>query len=202
MLADKLIDSINKHMPSAIAVQLTDMDSPATRAAEIRRLPSATLSLLRSQHYSLCVGNWLLVDTDVVIERDVSDVFNMDFDVAVTDRIWPHLPKLSDDFVSAMPYCAGVVFSKNAKFWKNVNQQVSNMSIKEQNWLGDQRALAIVIADNQWKHIVLPGAVYQYPPLEDEIGNAAITHWKGTRKQALLQRIHKEWGLIPLEEIA
>lgn len=200
VLADRLIQSVREHMPHAKIAQLTDRDSPEIPGITVLRQPPDTLSAARSRHYSLYEGNWLFVDTDVVIEKDVSKVFEMDFDVAVTDRVWPHLPDLPEDFTKEMPYCAGAVFSKSPQFWHQVHMEVKNMSPKDQAWYGDQRALAKVIKYGTYKHIVLPGAIYQYPPLNDELGNAAITHWKGPdRKLRLMARIHKEWGLtIPV----
>lgn len=202
VLASFLIDSVRKHMPGAPVFQFTDDDSPAVIGVDMvqRRKAERNLSLSRSAHYAACQGNWLFVDTDVVIQKDVRFVFNEKFDVMVTDRDWPHLPPLPESFMKYNPYCAGVVFSNNSDFWKEVHDECDPHGSSAVGWFNDQRALATIARNGKYNVPVVSGHDFQYPPLNDEVPDVAIMHYKGPeRKQALLRRIHREWGLtIPV----
>jgi len=196
VFADHLMRSVRSTMPDVRITQLTDAKTDAVYGVDdVRRKPTQTLSLLRSAHYAELIGEWILLDTDCIIERDVRHVFDASFDVAVTDRDWSHISPLPDAFVEKMPYCAGVVFSREARFWRAVHERVALMNEKDQKWYGDQVAMAEVIRRNEFQCRVLPGSVYQYPPQteQDDLSHVGITHYKGPeRKQLLLKRIQRE----------
>lgn len=196
LFADRLVRSIRETMPDVHIAHLTDQVTAEVYGVdEVRRGPNLPLSLLRSAHYGDVEGEWLFVDTDVIIQKDVRHVFNESFDICVTDRNWPHLKPLSDQFVLNMPYCMGVVFSRSPAFWKHVYSLVAQMSERDQSWFGDQKALADVIREGVFSYGQVPGSVYQYPPAtdDDDLSNVAIVHYKGPeRKQFLLNRIKRE----------
>jgi hypothetical protein len=84
-------------------------------------------------------GEWLFVDTDCVIRKDVSDVFEDDFEVALTDRkgsMWEKTP-----YGMVMPYNMGVTFSRSPEFWEKVKKYLLTMPQKYQEWEGDQRVV-------------------------------------------------------------
>lgn len=202
--ADALVRSVRAVMPDVPVHQFTDMTSPSVWGIDAtQRLPSAPLSMLRSAHYASVKGEWLFVDTDVIIQRDVRDVFDYPddeqvFKIAVTSRNWSHVPPLDESFATAMPYCAGVVFSRWPKFWQEVHEAVARMSAKDQNWFGDQRAMCDILATHRYFFTILDGSIYQYPPQSDgpELSQAAIVHYKGpSRKKLLMYRIQQELAL-------
>lgn len=196
VLADAMIRSVRQYMPEVEIVQMTDLQSPPVVGIDgIRRLPPAPLSVMRSKHYASVTGDWLFLDTDVLVQRDVRDVFKQDFDIAVTDR---HTPKLDPKIEQKMPFPAGVVFSRCPAFWQAVHEEVLTQGAEQSAWYGDQMALATVIRRGPFRHIVLSGEIYQRPPKtqDEEISNAAIVHYKGpTRKPFLMDRIRQELSL-------
>lgn len=197
--ADSLVRSIRRTMPDVPVHQFTDLTSPSVWGIDAtHRLPQAPLAILRSEHYASVTGEWLFMDTDCMVQHDVRDVFNGPFDIAVTDRNWPHLPPLADSFTSLMPYCAGVVFSRCPLFWERVHALVVAMPIKEQKWFADQKAMCDLLAVGAFPFKVLAGSRYQFPPAQDGLcsEDADIVHYKGPdRKKFLMARIHQELAL-------
>jgi len=197
--ADALVRSVRAVMPGVPVHQFTDMTSPSVWGIDAtHRLPAGPLSMLRSAHYASVEGEWLFLDTDCIVQRDVRDVFDESFDVAVTDRNWPHVPPLDESFTASMPFCAGVVFSRSPRFWEGVNRIVSLMPEKDQNWFGDQRAMCRLLATGSYAFKILDGSVYQYPPESDPFDaySPVIVHYKGLeRKKYLMSRIHRELAL-------
>lgn len=196
VFADRLIRSARATMPDVPITQLSDEKTCRVYGVDaIRRKKPDVLSVARSAHYADLAGDWLLLDTDCIIERDVRHIFEESFDVAVIDREWPHLPELSKSFREKMPYCAGVVFSREPRFWERVHQHVVAMTGKDKAWYGDQMAIPLVMTEGQFDCRVLPGSIYQYPPAtaKDNLTGVAITHYKGPdRKRFLLRRIQQE----------
>jgi hypothetical protein len=119
-----MVQSVRDTMPHATLFQLTDETStPADGIDGVLRLPWAPLSLHRARHFANSRNDWLFIDTDVILQRDVSDVFGWDFDIAVADRNWTKAPNGEyrtggqPDYVARFPYNAGVIFSRCPRFW-------------------------------------------------------------------------------------
>src|SRR5437867_1594196 len=132
VLADLMIRSVREVMPGVPVVQFTDETSPAAYGVdEVRRLPKQPRAVLCVEHYAGCKGDWLLVDTDVIIQKDVRVVFNDDFDVAVTDREGTMVEgEMEEEFhlFDQMPHNIGVVFSRCPTFWGAVQAKMESMN--------------------------------------------------------------------------
>ena len=75
------------------------------------------------QHHQ-AEGDWLFIDTDVLIHQDVQDVFENDdpFDIVIASRVkgdGAHGPAFVE-----MPHNMGVVFSRSPVFWKAVEAEL------------------------------------------------------------------------------
>lgn len=182
--ADYLMDSVRKHLPGVGVHQFTDIKSPSLWGVDaVHRLPPEPLCLARAAHYGSVEGDWLFLDTDCVVQSPmVAEVFNQNFNIAVTDRQTP---------VDGMPYCTGVLFSRSSAFWEKMYDMESKMSTKDQGWYAEQKAMAKMTPD-----VVLPGVIFQHVPEDDSIPNAAIVHYKGERKKHLMTRIQRDLGLV------
>lgn len=206
VLAELLIRSIRKTMPGVEVVQFTDDRSPAVLGVDsVRRKPHGQMLEVRLQHYAEAEGDWLLVDTDVLIQRDVRAVFDgpdtvtgrgvaltldpamANWEIAIADRNWPHAKDDLGD--QGMPYNTGVVFSRSAAFWRDVLTVWQALPPNERDWLSEQRAVAKVIDSDRWNVLILPGLVFNFPPDRENPGaDAAILHFKGPRKALMLER--------------
>ncbi len=188
-----LVRSARYSMPCVEIVQLTDDKSPVVPGVDrVVRLPHGPMLERRLEHYAACQGEWMLFDTDTVLQRDVRDVFASDFDVALTDRQWPHV-RQSAEFMRDMPFNTGVCFSRSPAFWSAVLEVWRGYTPDQQHdWMSEQRAVAEVVRRDVFTVMVLPGMVYNYPPTtktDDGLSIAAVVHFKGpTRKQWMTAR--------------
>lgn len=200
ILAGSLMRSVRRVMPSVPCVQLTDETSPIVPDADgVIRVPAAPLSGHRPALFaSVYDGDWLFLDTDVVVHRDVRDVFeDRTFDVAVTDRLWAPLPSGRSraggepHYVAKFPYNAGVIFSRSRPFWQDVRAHVGTSAKLTASFTGDQAALALLVQSDRYRIRVLSGQTYNFPPFgpnDPDLQTAAISHWKGKRRAALLEQ--------------
>ena len=183
--AERLIASVRQAMPSVAIWQFTDLETPAIAGVDRvdrHQRPSA-VALARMQSY-VRPGDWLFVDTDVIVQRDVRHVFDQSFDVAVATREGTLKPtEVGTKFMAAMPYNLGAVFSRCAWFWAKAVERMAGYSATRQHWMGDQQALNDTIRDGGFAVAVLSNA-YNYPPAsrEEDVRDKAILHFKGPRK--------------------
>lgn len=186
-LAARLIWSVRAAMPGVRIAHLTDLDTPAMAGADalVRlELTSGKIALQCVEAYAAVHGDWLFVDTDVRIQRDVRCIFDRQFDIAVSDRAGTLLDKeLGTKFMAQMPYNKGAVFSRSPTFWSEAVDTLRSMSEKRQNWMGDQDAMNRVIRTCRYRVEVLPNE-FNYPPKskDENLSAKAIIHFKGPRK--------------------
>lgn len=122
LCAKHMARSVREHMPGVEVVQFTDdLSRPIDGVDAALRLPRGPMAQLRMQHHANVSGDWLFVDTDVLVQQDVRDVFMKDFDIAIAERDWDHL-KPANGFTERMPHNMGVVFSRSPAFWVEVGR--------------------------------------------------------------------------------
>jgi hypothetical protein len=190
-LAAAMIQSVREAMPTVEIVHLTDMaTAPIEGADRVRRHAPAPIALGCLEAYAACEGEWLFIDTDVIVQSDVRFIFSdATFDVAVATREGTLRPKeVGTKFMAGMPYNKGVVFSRSPDFWAAAAERLRTLSAKRQEWMGDQVAMCHVIAAGGFRVEVLP-ARYNYPPQrsDEDVTGQAILHYKGSRKPWMLQ---------------
>lgn len=189
-MAALLIGSARRVMPGVEVVQLTDASTtPMQDVDAVQIYPPAPLALAVLEAYARCDGDWLLVDTDVVIQKDVRHVFEEPFAVAVADREGTLKAKeVGTKFMTSMPYNKGAVYSRSTTFWKAAADQLRLWPTKQQEWMGDQKAMCAIIRTGRFAVRVLPNT-YNYAPLrrDEDVSDKAIVHYKGERKSWLLE---------------
>jgi hypothetical protein len=191
-LAARLIQSVRRAMPRAAIVHLTDEATmPMAGVDEVRRRAGGPIALACLEAYAHAgPGPWLFVDTDVIVQRDVSSVFEEPFDIAVADRVGTLRPKeQGTKFMARMPHNKGAVFSRSSAFWFDAAALLRTMSEVRQDWMGDQVAMNLTIAAGRYRVRVLPSR-YNYPPhrRDEDVSDKAILHFKGARKAWMLER--------------
>lgn len=190
--AELMIQSARAVMPDLEVIQFTDERSPLVYGADaLIRKPNGRMLERRLEHYAAGEGDWLLLDTDVVVQQDVRPVFDQPFDVALTDRQWSHVVQ-SQEFMQEMPFNTGVVFTRSPEFWQEVLKTWRSFTPEQQgDWLSEQRAVAQVVRSEPFTVLVLPGMIYNYPPTaqtDEGLQQAAVVHWKGKRKAWMIER--------------
>lgn len=204
LYARVLVRSAKKRMPGTPIVQFTDMTSkPVKGVDEVRRKPSEPMALLRMRHQSGVEGEWLFVDTDVVIQRSVHKVFeDQGFDVAVTSRNWSHLRE-AVGFAGRMPFNTGVMFSRRPSFFAEAYGRLRELTPDLQQWMGDQEVICDMVQGEDCRYQVkrLKGSRFNFPPYiapKAEVetqAEAYIVHYKGPhRKPMLMKRVRQELG--------
>jgi hypothetical protein len=187
------IDSVRQSMPDVEVHHLTDEATNEIQGVDgTRRFAGdMPMAVRRMLHHAACEGEWLFIDCDVIVKKDVRDVFeDRGFDVALTDRAGTITNEAK--YAAVMPYNIGVTFSRSQDFWMNIAHHLKNIPLKFQEWEGDQRIVCEMVRQGRHPFRVktLPGLVYNYPPRaadDPRIAQASIVHYKGARKAYLLK---------------
>lgn len=195
-LAARLIASVRRTMPGVPVVHLTDDVTLAIQGVdETQRRPYTdglvALGCLLA-YAAVGYGDWLFVDTDVIVQRDVRHVFtDGEFNVAVADRAGTLTPQDEGwKSLAAQPFNKGVVFSRCPAFWRDAADTCRLLKPGRQAWMGDQDAMNRVIEAGKYHVAVLPNS-YNYPPKaqDDDVRDKHVLHYKGRlRKAWMLER--------------
>ena len=183
-IAKHLIASCQKHMPGVEICQLTDLTTPCLPGAKaIRSAGKVPMGIRRIKHYSKCEGDWLFLDTDVVFLKDVREVFDRVFDVALCDRVGTYME--GTQYAQQQPYNFGVVFSRCPKYWEYLLPHMKKLSPELQRWGGEQ-ILTCELANqalSEFSVCILPSK-YNFTPEKrgEDVSHASIIHGKGARK--------------------
>lgn len=201
--AEALVGSIHATMPGCPVVQFTDDMTPSVEGVtRTERHMDGPMLERRIEHYAACEEEWLFLDTDVLVAKDVRDVFaDQQFDIAIADRHWTGIPQ-GDETMHTMPFNTGVVFSRSQHFWQEVLETWRAYPKEQRDWMSEQRAVYAVVRTGHYGVKIIPGEVYNYPPRkkDDPCTNAAILHFKGgERKQWLTDRIVQSWREVPVK---
>ena len=191
------VAAIHRVMPGVPVYHLTDEDTPPLAGVDhvVRRpILQRELMLQRVMHFAaLPEGDWLWMDTDVILQRDVRPVFQHPrFEVAVTDRFLamglpPDAMILNTEMSQCYPYNTAVVFTRSRAFWQDVvryyHERVNPIRYE---WLGDQEAINGVVKSGNYRVLVLPGYLYNYVPTgaTDDLSGKFGIHLKGSSKRS------------------
>lgn len=143
----------------------------------------------RMMHLSELAGEWITLDTDIIVLKDLREVFNKgyDFDVALTRRYGKILDQDGIDIVAYMPYNTGVMFSRNRQFWKDAYKALLKMPESAHKWWGDQLSVRLAVESNRYNVLELNCDEYNYSPnSEKENKDVYVLHFKGKRKDWML----------------
>ena len=194
-LARRMIESARRVMPGIEIHHLTDDKSEVLPEVDgVYRIGgNLPMAVRRVTHHGSRMGDWAFVDTDVIFRKDVRDVFDDPFDVALTDRIGTDME--GTPFAQAMPYNMGVTFSRNPLFWAVANIHLKALASKDQQWMGDQEVVCAMARHSErlpgragFNIKILPGRIYNYPPASetDDYSHAAIVHFKGGERKRMM----------------
>lgn len=180
-----MVASVRKHMPHVQIMQWTDEDTPEVEGVDnVLRMPwDGHPTMFRMKFLAASVGDILVLDTDVVVNADVSPVFTLPFDVALTWRDGPIMDGQGRDITKMMPVNCGVMFCRNAYFWKACLEFCRIHEIEE--WCADQLTVPRIHGFNVLK---LHCDNFNYTPNgpSENVRNRLVVHYKGSRKDWML----------------
>jgi len=131
------------------------------------------------------VGEALFVDTDIVFQDDIRNIFKYPFDIAPTLR--------EAEIDPAIPYNMGVCFSRTPSFWKHVAFNIPKNS--PNYWKDSELAFSRCAASSEYTKRDLQGRLYNRSPNSktDDVSNAYIVHYKGPHRKAWMLAREKEF---------
>ena len=177
-------------MPDVEVCHLTDNRTDAFDGVDrvIRMERDCPMAIFRMRHHQAS-GEWLFIDSDVLVTQDVSDLFYEAFDIAIANRV-PGDGSEHAGFAE-MPHNMGVVFSRCPAFWREAEKELLKYSLQQQEWMGDQLAVCRLIRSNTFNVKKLPGETYNFPPRTSAMPTAAIVHYKGKRKPWMVEHANQ-----------
>lgn len=182
-----MVASVQKHMPGVEILQLTDLETPVIDGCEAVRLPwdGKEPMYFKMQHLARLDGDVLALDTDIIVQADLSPVFALPFEVAFTWRDGPIRGPNGEDITKMMPINCGVMFYRNPTFWTACTDWCRKYQVE--HWCADQLAVAhnAIFYDVLRLHC----ENFNYTPntRDEDVSKRLVVHYKGDRKRWMLK---------------
>lgn len=195
VMAENMVHSVRETMQDAHIVQMTSpttMSIPGVSQRVDRAVnrDNAPLMIYRLEHLAnFPYDQMLLLDVDVVMQRDPWHVFNADFDMCFTIRD-RDVTFDGESIAKSMPYNIGVMFSRRAKFWRDAHHYVQMLPDDKQQWWGDQLAVKYLADGGKYRIHEVSSDPYNYSPAskDEDVSGKYMVHYKGNRKAWLFDR--------------
>lgn len=167
--------------------QLSCMEAPTVFGVDrVERAPfDCGRMLFRARLLTKMITPFVLLDTDMIVRKDISDGFGEDAAVTYRDK---HLVLSKDEKEPLrMPYNGGVIFASNQGFLVDCLKAMETMEPKRQDWYGDQLALRDVIESGKYKVRIHKDERWNFCPDSEghDLDNVRIYHYKGNRKRLM-----------------
>ncbi len=187
-LAERMIDSVRKRMNCQV-VQLTDPITPPLDVDAVERHDprgkhwmSFVLGIIRVQP-----PETLYIDTDCVVQEDVSWVFENEFDVAMTFKNGKCPAYKDKNGVNyPMPINGGVAFLRRPEFWDEVLRRVELIEEPIMRvWWGSQIIEYRLVKEGKFKVLLLDANRFNYSPdsPDEDLSGKAVIHYKGAKRK-------------------
>jgi len=179
----RMIESVRKNFDLPLT-QMTDLKTKAIKTVDaVIRKDYGPLALSRIAHMRDYEHDELLMlDTDLIVKRNVEEVFGKEFDVALTKRSLYEVAG-KQELKKGQPYNSGVVFSRSNEFWNKCLEWLAPRK-KHHKWAGEQRAINYVALNDDFDVLDLKCPEYNWTPNKELMeSDAAIWHYKGNRKR-------------------
>lgn len=185
-----MVQSVLDVMPDVQIVQMTDRVTPEVSgvSAVSRRDYDGKLMTFRMQHLADLEDQFITLDTDVVVQKELLSVFEQPFDVALTKRTESIKSLNGVDLAKEMPYNTGVMFSKNRRFWQDALKVLMQLNPETHTWWGDQLSVKVVAESGRYGVRELSCDQYNYTPKnQGDRPDVHVIHYKGERKQWMIR---------------
>jgi hypothetical protein len=181
-LAETLLWSIRRVMPDVHIAHLTDGECPALPGTETIRIPEKMpMGIRRVTHYTRLEGDWCFCGVDVLFRKDVREVFDRPFDVALASRkgtVWG-----KSHYAALQPYNFDVLFSRSPDFWKAALKMMKICPEALQD-NGAEQLITCLLTESELFNVEILSSGYNFTPknMTDDLDHASILHLKGQRK--------------------
>lgn len=186
-----MVASVKRVMPTAEVWQLTDFQTPHIEGADyFAKMPfTGNLMSYRLNHLAALEGPFVSLDTDVIVQGDLSPVFNHEFDVALTKRT-KEVTLRGRSMIDEQPYNSGVMFSKSSDFWAEACRHCQTLPENQQKWFGEQLTIAALAKSGKYNVLDLDCEEWNFSPddEDDDTSHAKVVHYKGRRKEWMRNR--------------
>jgi len=178
--AQIMLESVRRHM-DVECLQLTDDSTRELTGCSVQRLPWGDNPMIfKMQHLAQLTGDVLILDTDVVVQSDLSKVFAFPFDVALTWRDGPiYDPSGKQDVTKIMPFNCGVMWSRSQQFWHDCLMWCKDKPV---GWYADQLAVAAVSPEYHTLRLHCDNFNYTPGSATEDVSMRLAVHYKGNRK--------------------
>jgi len=183
-LGNMCVASVRHHHPDAEIVHISDRYSPALEGVDAvwrrpwdRHLNEPIMGFrLRCLEELLDDEPTVLLDSDVLVHRNVDSVFALDFDVALTRR------RKGKEHI---PFNAGVMFSRCAAFFDELAKE--SMAFDHRDFMVIEHTLPRMVATGHWSILELPDSEWNCSEVSERgfPEEARIVHYKGLRKSCM-----------------
>lgn len=187
-----MVASVRAAMSNARIVQMTDFETQKIMGVDevIRKHWDQRLLMpYRLLHLKdFPAADAIFLDADVVVQKDLSHLFQDEFDVALTyrDETDPSLRK-SPEAYRTMPFNSGVMLARASgrDFWAEAHGVCLAMPEDQQSWFGDQLAIKEVAARTSLSIMQYPCALFNYSPSrwDENLSDKFVIHYKGQRRK-------------------
>ena len=169
--------------------QLSDDVAPKVEGVDVimREPMHGGRMMYRARRLAEMPAPYVLLDTDMIVSRDISDGMEGDHDVALSWRGRNMVIVKGETEPVYMPYNGGLVFVKNQEFMRDCLKNMEGQAPKWQDWYGDQLALRDVAKSGKYKVLELREGKWNYVPetLSHVFPDVKIYHFKGLRKNMM-----------------
>jgi hypothetical protein len=179
--AEAMVRSVRKHMDCVVA-QWTDAETPKVEGADLVKRGNWDKSnpmLFKMGFLIRQVGDALVLDTDVIVQADLSHVFSLPFDIGLTWRDGPIFDPDGNDLTRIMPYNCGVMFHRNPDFWRSCLEWCEGKPV---GWYADQLAVAAVAPKFDTLRLHCDNFNYTPRKPDEDVSKRLAVHYKGKRK--------------------
>ena len=185
-LVHLMVDSVRKTMPGTEIVHMTDEHTaPIGGTKTVRRkFEHDNPMLFRMESVVELDGEVIVLDTDVIVQKDIRPVFGFEFDVAMTWRSEKILDPNGVNVSELMPYNTGVMFLRNMDFMRDCIKWGANKGF---GWYTDQASVAEV--GKKYNVLKLHCDNFNYTPrsASEDLSSRYVVHYKGNRRSFLLE---------------
>lgn len=184
--ANAMVQSVQRHMPGVELLQLTDEWTPELEGCRAvrKKWDGNDIMVFKMRHLSELEGEILALDTDVKVQADVSSVFALPFDVALTWRDGPIRGPSGQDITKIMPINCGVMFSRNPEFWRACVEFC--MVHEVEHWCADQLTVPHVARGFNVLRLHCDNFNHTPNSRDEDVSSRLIVHYKGDRKDWML----------------